>query len=53
MKINHPKSIKPKMKGHKLRSSGNLQGVLKQTDIKQMGGKQGLAVQSNVSKLLH
>lgn len=35
------------MRGHKLRSSGNLQRVLKQTGIKQMGGKQGLAVHSN------
>jgi hypothetical protein len=50
MEINHPKSIKPKMRGHKLRSSGNLQGVLKQTGIKQIGGKQCLAVHSNGSK---
>jgi hypothetical protein len=45
MEINHPKSIKPKMRGLKLRSSRNLQRVLKQTGIKQMAGKQGLAVQ--------
>jgi hypothetical protein len=53
MEINHSKSIKQKMRGHKLRSSRNFQGVLKQTGIKQMGGKQGLAVHSNGSKLLH
>jgi len=53
MEINQPKSIKPKVRGHKLRSSGNLQRVLKQTGIKQMGGKKGLAVHSNGSKLLH
>lgn len=39
MEINQPKSIKPKARGHKLKSSGNLQWVLKQTGIKQMGGK--------------
>ena len=54
MEINHPRSIiKPKMRGHKLRSSGNFQGVLKQTGTKQMGGKQGLDVHSNGSKPLH
>ena len=41
------------MRVHKLTSSGNLQGVLKQKGIKQMGGKQCLAVHSNGSKLLH
>jgi hypothetical protein len=53
METNHPNSIKPKMRGHILRSSKNLLGVLNQTGIKQMGGKQGLAVHSNGSKLLH
>lgn len=34
MEINHPNSIKPNVRGHKLRRSGNLQGVLKETGMK-------------------
>jgi hypothetical protein len=47
MEINQPKSIKSKMRGCKLRTGVNWQGVLKQK-----GKKQGLVVHSNGSKLL-
>jgi hypothetical protein len=35
MVINRPNSVKPNIRGRKLRSGVNLQGVLKQTDVKQ------------------
>jgi hypothetical protein len=40
MEINQPKSVKPKMRGRKLRSGVNLQWVLKQKGVKQTGLKQ-------------
>jgi hypothetical protein len=44
VEINEPKSVKPKMRGCKLRSGVNWQGALKQKGIKQMCVKQHLGV---------
>ena len=35
MEINQPQSVKPKMRGRKLRSGVNWQGVLKQKGVKE------------------
>jgi hypothetical protein len=44
METNQPKSVKLKVRGHKLRSGVNWQGALKQKGIKHAGIKQGLGV---------
>jgi hypothetical protein len=44
MEINQPRSVKPKVRGHKLRSGLNWQEVLKQKGMQHTGIKQDLGV---------
>jgi len=44
LEVNHPKSVKLKMRGFKLRSGVSWQVALKQNDVKQTDVIQGLGV---------